>query len=263
MFTQHFQMTHTPFQEHTAPQELLQDERISQGMARLQYFVHCGVLALLTGPTGVGKSSLLKLFIQSASPNHFQPVYLHFTHLSSSAFLNLLLDALGEPLRRGKDRIFLQILEKTQKSELPILFIIDEAHLLDAEALTDLRLLVSSALQDAPSLRILLAGQEKLRHNLKQSAHADFLNRVSVRYHLPPLDQEQTHAYIDYQLKCAGVAEKTFDDEVKRLIHEYAHGIPRQINNLATACLLLAASRKAQKINLEIFQHTIAEFQLP
>ncbi len=263
MFTQHFRMTHIPFQEHTPPQELLHDGRITQGLARLQFLVHGGVLGLLTGPTGVGKSSLLKLFMETASPNLFQPVYLHLTHLPASALLNLLLYSLGEPIRRGKDRIFLQLFEKTRRSDLPILFIIDEAHLLDGEALTDLRLLVSSALQDAPAIRILLAGQETLRHHLKRTAHADLLHRINVRYFLPPLAPEQTVAYIDHQLRRAGASEKIIDDEVKRLIHDYAHGVPRQINNLSTACLLMAASHKAQKVDRTIIQQTFAEFQMP
>ena len=35
--------------------------------------------------------------------------------------------------------------------------VLDEAHLIDTEALTDIRLLVSSALDDAPPLKIVLA----------------------------------------------------------------------------------------------------------
>jgi len=86
---------------------------------------------------------------------------------------------------------------------------------------------------------------------------------VSVRFHLSPLSKEQTAAYIDFQVKQAGGSEKLFDATAKSLIHDYSGGVPRQINNLATASLLSAASQKAARINEAILQQTLNEFQLP
>ena len=131
------------------------------------------------------------------------------------------------------------------------------------DALTDIRLLVSSALDDAPPLKVVLAGQEPLRQTLRQSLHSALLSRISVRFHLPLLTKEQTASYIDFQLKQAGGSEKLFDADVKGLIHDYAGGVPRQINNLATACLLQAAAQNASRVSEAILQQTFAEFQLP
>ena len=50
-----------------------------------------------------------------------------------------------------------------------LLLIINEAHLLDSDTLTDLRLLTSSVMDAAPPLKILLVGQEALRSTLKPS----------------------------------------------------------------------------------------------
>ena len=49
----------------------------------------------------------------------------------------------------------------------------------------------------------------------------------------------------------------------KRQIHDYSGGVPRQINNLATACLLAAAAQNAPRISEAILQQTLSEFQLP
>ena len=67
------------------------------------------------------------------------------------------------------------------------MLVLDKAHLIAPEALTDIRLLVSSALDDAPPLKVVLAGQDPLRQTLRQSLHADLLNRIAVRFHLGPL----------------------------------------------------------------------------
>ena len=40
-------------------------------------------------------------------------------------------------------------------------------------------------------------------------------------------------------------------------------GVPRQINNLATACLLQATARKVMRIDDALFQQAVGEFQLP
>jgi general secretion pathway protein A len=54
-----------------------------------------------------------------------------------------------------------------------------------------------------------------------------------------------------------------FEDATKALIHDYTGGIPRQINNLATACLLMASSENAPRISESILQQTLHEFQMP
>jgi general secretion pathway protein A len=264
MFTAHFKMTRQPFLERLPLDSILRDERLAEGLARLEYLAEAGSIGLLTGHTGVGKSSLLRLFVDSLSPNRYRAVYLSLTHVGTSgSLLKLLVTALGETPRRGKERLFLEILRKVEKSEHTTLVIIDEAHLTPSDALTDLRLLVSSGLEEAPSLKILLSGQDELRQTLKQASHADLVGRLSVCYHVPPFTAEQTAAYIDFQMKSAGASDKVFEEETKGLLHDYASGIPRQVNRYATACLLNASSRNVQKVSEALVNETASELRLP
>jgi general secretion pathway protein A len=177
--------------------------------------------------------------------------------------LKMVVSQLGEAPRRGKERLYEQILERAARAEGALLLVFDEAHLLDSQALTDLRLLISSALDVGPPLKILLVGQEPLRALLRRSQHADLANRVSIRYQLRPLSREQTFRYIDFQLSQAGGDVKLFDESVKAAIHDFTGGVPRQINNLATACLLGATARKLMRIDDDLFQQAVGEFQLP
>lgn len=261
MFTTYFKMKAQPFAERIAPEHIMRNEYISQGLARLHYLSSHGTIALITGQTGVGKSALIRLFLTTLPQNHFLPLYIFFSHLKAFGLLRLIVAQLGEIPKTTKERLFLQLTDKLSKINLSVLLIIDEAHLLDSDALIDLRLLVSSALDTAPPLRIILVGQEKLTSELKRSSHTDFAHRISVYFHLQSLTKTQTKAYIDSQLKYSGVSEKTFDQEVKDMIYEYSNGIPRQINNIATACLINAAIHKIQKINLTLLKQTMTEFQ--
>ena len=263
MFFNHFQFTTQPFAERVSAEALWPDDRMQQGLARLRYLAEQATVGLLIGASGVGKSALLKRFLHDLHGPRWQPVYVHLTHLSAAGLLKLLVGKLGEVPRHGKGRLFEQILGKARQAEGGLLLILDEAHLIDSEALTPIRLLISSALDDTPPLKVLLAGQEPLRQTLRQSQHADLLNRISVRFHLAPLSKEQTTSYIDFQLKQAGGSEKLFDAAAKSLIHDYSGGVPRQINNLATACLLQAAAQNAPRISDAMLQQTLSEFQLP
>ena len=262
MFLNHFALTAHPFAEKPPIEWLLRDERIDQALARLKFFEQQGAIALIIGQTGLGKSSLLRLFIHELPHNRYHPVYLHLTPLNANAFLRLIVTKLGEKPLMGKDRMLLQILDRINLNDKCTLFIIDEAHLIDPKILTDLRLLISS-IDENISLKILLCGQESLNQILKRSAYADLVHRITLQFVMQPLSNEKTDAYIDYRITKAGGSTKIFEPEAKNLIHDYTGGVPRQINNVATACLISAAARSQKKITESLVNETMAEFSLP
>lgn len=262
MFLNHFDLTAHPFAEKPPIDWLLRDERTDQALARLKFFEQQGAIALIIGQTGLGKSSLLRLFIQELPHNRYHPVYLHLTPLNANAFLRLIVTKLGEKPLMGKDRMLLQILDRININDKCTLFIIDEAHLIDPKILTDLRLLISSIDQEV-SLKIILCGQESLNQILKRSSYADLVQRITLQFVMQPLSQEKTDAYIDYRITKSGGATKIFEPEAKSLIHDYTGGVPRQINNVATACLINAAACSLKKITEPLVNETMAEFSLP
>jgi len=176
--------------------------------------------------------------------------------------LRLIVTKLGEKPLMGKDRMLLQILDRINLNDKCTLFIIDEAHLIDPKILTDLRLLISS-IDENISLKILLCGQESLNQILKRSSYADLVHRITLQFVMQPLSNEKTDAYIDYRITKAGGSTKIFEPEAKNLIHDYTGGVPRQINNVATACLINAAARSQKKITESLVNETMAEFSLP
>jgi general secretion pathway protein A len=263
MFLDHFKMNTHPFAEPAPSERILHDQRITEGLARLKYLATQGTIALLTGPAGVGKSSLIRLFLGALSANRYQPVYIHLAHVNANALLRLLVLGLGETPGRGRERLFLQILQRASKAQVRTVVVIDEAHLLETESLIDLKLLANAGLEDAAPLKILLCGQDPLRNQLRRQCHSDLVQRICVQIRLFALTAEQTASYIDFQMQQVGASAKVFDPEAKSLIHEYASGIPRKINNAATACLMNAASRNVQTIDEALVNHTMSELHLP
>ena len=262
MFLNHFDLTAHPFAEKPPIDWLLRDERTDQALARLKFFEQQGAIALIIGQTGLGKSSLLRLFIDQLPHNRYHPVYLHLTPLNANAFLRLIVTKLGEKPLMGKDRMLMQILDRININDKCTLFIIDEAHLIDPKILTDLRLLISSIDQQV-SLKIILCGQENLSQILKRASYADLVHRITLQFVIHPLSKQKTAAYIDYRITKAGGADKIFETETKELIHDYTGGVPRQINNVATACLINAAAKSLKQITEALVNETMTEFSLP
>lgn len=262
MFTTYFKMTDHPFAERIVIDGISRDERINQGLARLTFLATYSTVALIIGEAGVGKSTLLRLFMESLARNRFNPVYIHLTHLRALSLLKIVVNELGELPARGKEKVILQILNKTKGTDLTTILLIDEAHLLDPDVLIDLRLLVSSIIDQSSPLKIVLCGHPMIKKEIMRSCHEALLQRITVYYHIPPMSLSQTSQYIDYKMRRVMCSEKIFEPEVKNQIHEYTRGIPRLVNNLATACLMNAAADNQQKVNAAVFAQTMNEFQV-
>jgi general secretion pathway protein A len=264
MFTEYFQFHTQPFAEYTSAERLWPDDRLTQGLARLQYVATQGTLGLVTGDSGVGKSALAKRFLSDLGKMQgpsCQAYYLHLANLSSIDLLKRLVSLLGEFPEWTKELLLMQVADRAAQVHGSLLVLLDEAHLLRPHTLTDLRLLVSYALDDHPMLRLVLIGQPRLLELLRQQR--DMLDRITVRYHVHPLSKPQTAEYLDFHVRTAGGDPALFEPAVKELIHDYTGGVPRQINNVATACLLQAAARKAAHVDEDLLQQTLSEFHLP
>lgn len=262
MFLEHFKMRTQPFVEHAPVNSLWQDPRAEEALARLTFLIDHGTLGLLTGASGLGKSALIKRFVHGLSPQHCEAVYCHLTHLPGSGLLRAVLSQLGEAPRRGKERLYEQLLDRAARLDGGLLLVFDEAHLLDGDALTDVRLLISSALDIGPPLKILLSGQDSLRSTLKRARHHDLANRISIRYQLRPFGKEDTGKYIDHQMQQAGGSSQIFDDSTKMVIHDYTGGVPRQINQVATQCLIQATASNVVRVDDQLLQQVLGEIHL-
>jgi len=115
MFLAHFNMANTP----------LPNIPLSSGYSRTNASPGTGPARLLRprrptrdypGTNRPGKILLLRLFIQALAKNRCRPLYLHLTHLNARGLLRLIVTALGEEPRWGKDRLFGQILERVERT---------------------------------------------------------------------------------------------------------------------------------------------------
>ena len=124
------------------------------------------------------------------------------------------------------------------------LLVIDEAHELPDASLEDIRLLTIGEFdRDSPFL-LLLAGHSRLDERLAQPPHHALDQRITALARLSPLGVDEVRAYVHQRLAAAGLGERPLlDPDAIDVLAEASAGIPRMINNLATAALIVAAAR--------------------
>ncbi len=135
------------------------------------------------------------------------------------------------------DMLSAYLLEAYARGERVVL-IIDEAQNLSTEALEQVRLLTNLETETQKLLQIILIGQPELRETLMRPELRQLAQRITARYHLRPLDEAGTMAYLRHRLNTAGASRFPFSQDAVRRLHRRSGGVPRLINVVAERALL-------------------------
>ena len=86
-----------------------------------------------------------------------------------------------------------------------VLLVIDEAQNLTLPALEEIRMLSNLETEKSKLLQIILIGQPDLRDKLDRPELEQLRQRITVSYHLEPLDADETSHYINHRLALAAI----------------------------------------------------------
>ena len=158
----------------------------------------------------------------------------------------------GYNVPKAKEDVLMGIerfLRDTMQDGKHVVIAIDEAQLINDESVfEELRLLMNFQTETRFLLTLILSGQPELKEKL--DSNKQFSQRVTLSYHLKPLDFEETRKYVLHRLEVAGLTENIFEEKAMELLYERSGGIPRWINNIANMSMLAAFS-KGEKIITE------------
>src|SRR5919201_1394173 len=121
-----------------------------------------------------------------------------------------------------------------------VVFIIDEAHLLAPDQLEELRLLTNAEMDSQSPFALLLVGQPTLARQLRLGVFAALDQRIATRYQLAPMDLGESAEYLRHHLALVGRTDPLFADDAITRLHKASLGLPRMLNNAATAALIAA-----------------------
>lgn len=265
MYLSYFGLNEKPFSISPNPHYLFLSERHKEALAHLTYGLgEEGGFVLLTGEVGTGKTTITRSMLEQL-PQHTQVAMIHNPALSELELLasicdelNISYDAQNATLKSLTDVIKTH-LETNNKSGGHTILIIDEAQLLAPDVLEQLRLLTNIETDHKKLLQIILVGQPELQILLKRNELRQLAQRITARYHLLPLTQGQTVAYIKHRLHIAGCTEGIFSMDAMHSVYQLTGGIPRLMNLVCERALVGAFSQQQRVVDSDIIKKAAYE----
>ncbi len=268
MYKQFFGLTKSPFRLTPDPHFLFLTPAHREALSGLIYAVSSqGGLAVLSGDAGTGKTTLLRMLLESMPRSVVEFSYLLTPTVSPQDFLRLVLMDFGVPDVQADMPACIQKLQdflvsRRSQGRLPVL-VVDEAHKLDLPVLEELRLLTNFEDANGKLLQILLAGQNELDVMLKRDELRQFKQRIAHRFSVKPLSNQEVAQYIRHRWVRAGATgREPFTEEAILQVALNSRGIPRVINTLCDNALLLAYGAGIARIGPEHIQEVASDLDI-
>jgi general secretion pathway protein A len=247
----HFGFTRPPFGRSTPKEALLRHRGFEEARKRLLFTVELESIALLLSEPGCGKSLLLGEVADELREQEFAVHYLAHTTVGPFGLVNVLSRKAGLAPRRSRGETALALAEKLLADEARHLLVLDEAHRLPDDTLEDVRLLTIGDFDRQSPFVLLLAGQSSLDDRLAEPTHHALDQRITTFARLLPLSAEETGQYLATRIRAAGADRPVFEDGAVEAVFDATGGVPRRINNLATATLVVAAARNRRLVSAQ------------
>ena len=247
-----------PFNLTPDPRFVFLSKNHKEAFAHLLYGInnHAGFI-LLTGEVGSGKTTVLRTLLGQLDPEHHRTALIFNPCLSPTELLQNINREFGIPAdlsnHSGLLDSFNQFLLKENAEGRTVVLVIDEAQDLETPVLEQIRLISNLETDREKLIQIVLSGQPEFLKILNRNDMRQLSQRITVRYHLQPMDFLDTVHYINHRLELAGGrGGRIFSSRALKRIYRYSHGLPRLINAACDRALLTGYARDTTRINSRI-----------
>jgi len=268
MYNDYFRFREDPFNITPDPRFLYLTPQHREALQHLVYGLRerKGFICL-TGEVGTGKTTLCRAFLNRLGPSVHTALILNPV-LTETQLLRAIVDEFCIESKR-RDRLgYLNLLNefllRINSAGHDAVLIIDEAQDMSVRTLEMVRLLSNLETERQKLLQIVLVGQPELRRMLARPALRQLSQRITVRYHLDPMDRGETAAYLSHRLRVAGREDGPlvhFDAGAVREIYRFSRGTPRLINAIGDKALLAGYVRRTARINKRLARLAAAELK--
>lgn len=269
MYLEYYRLTEPPFDITPNPRFLFYSAKHREAINHLLYGIRERKgFVQLTGEVGAGKTTLCRAMLDQLNGTYATALILN-PALNPDQLMKAIAMEFGLPVQTmGLDRLdmlamFNEFLLRQVEHGKDAVLIIDEAQDLPDEMLEQVRLLSNLETDNRKLVQIVLMGQPELRHRLNNHALRQLRQRITVRYHLPPLSQLEVNQYIQHRLHVSGAngSGPFFSRPALWRIYKYSNGIPRLVNAVCDKALLAGYVQQRRKIGYRTVSTAIRELE--
>jgi len=267
MYERFYELRERPFALSPDPDYLYPSRVHREALDYLRYGLesHAGFV-VITGEIGSGKTTLLQTLLRGLDSQTTVGRIVN-TMLDPRELLETIMIDFGlDPTGKSKPLILRDLSQYLVDQRLAgrmVLLVIDEAQNLSLGALEELRMLSNLETEKSKLLQIVMVGQPSLREKLNAPELEQLRQRITVSYHLTPLDADETFNYINHRLRRAATsAPLEFPRAATDVIHTRSRGVPRIVNVICDAALVFGYAEERRAVDLALVQDVLGELEV-
>jgi putative secretion ATPase (PEP-CTERM system associated) len=266
MFEKYYGLTGRPFQLTPDATFFFNSKVHVKAVSYLLYGLGQGEgFIVMTGEVGAGKTTLLRHLLSRINNDQYVAAQIVTSQLNADDMLRMVALAFGIALTADKASLLVAIqkfLIANHNEGRRCLLLIDEAQNLSIPALEELRMLSNFQVDDKSPMQSFLVAQPQFRETLASVDLEQLRQRVTASYHLGPMSEEETGAYIDHRLRTAGWRDDpVFEDGCVAELYRHTGGVPRRINTLMSRLMLFGCLEELHSFTAEMVANVAADLK--
>ncbi|WP_026839809.1 ExeA family protein [Citrifermentans bremense] len=265
MYCEFYGFRESPFTITPNPRFLFLSDHHREALAHLLYAVENRVgFVELTGEVGTGKTTVLRTFLNRLDGRGHRTALIFNPCLSSLELLKSVNREFGLSCDSESRVDLLQVLNEflleQKRAGHSVVLVMDEAQNLSPEVLEQIRLISNLETETDKLIQIVLSGQPELLTVLAREELRQLNQRITVRYHLLPMDFENTRRYIDHRMELAGCHRAAeFSVAAMKRIFRFSGGVPRLVNVVCDRALLIGFTQESRIISGSMAVQAVSE----
>jgi general secretion pathway protein A len=266
MYLSYYGLSREPFHITPDPEFLYLSRSHREALACIIYGIEQkkGFVAI-TGAIGVGKTTILRSYLDSTKKDFLKIVYVFNSKLTFEELLRTICKELGlvaetSVVTEMVNKLYEALIDEYKKGNTVVL-VVDEAQNMPVETLENLRMISNLETSTDKLIQIVLVGQPEFDDIISTNRLRQLKQRMAVRSTILPFTMAESLDYMKYRLtKAGGDPSLVFTERAFKKIAKNSHGIPRTINIWCDNALISGFGREQKPVGTSTVRNIISDF---